>query len=678
MKPIGRIVATERKPNTAFSFHFWTPLEDAKVGIGTLVVAKGRRGDQEIRAYGVVVDGQSYSDIESPLVDFIGQEGNPEDWAPSRRPEIRIYTANVLRLVPEEPLQPVPSGQVYLARDEDVLIALGMESYAQTSGIPVGLYQNGEELSPIYLDWNFLLGPESAHLNVTGISGLATKTSAVVFLTQAIFQRAKQLKVQEPNRDYSVAALFFNVKGPDLLFLDKPTMPLEENPEVVHAYQSLHIPSLTEQELEMYRRLGLEPKPFEKVIYYAPERPGGRELNTLRRHPAVSGNVRPLKWGLKEVLEYTEVVLNRDDIDAKADALIEYIRGKVIDRESKIGHWRGIVRNFRDLKEWFEAVLDFTEEGGKGEFKSHHPHTLRKVYNRLTNLTTRYAGLLTEGDEVKDLFDETFEDQTVYVVDVSQLDSQAQDLVFTRVVSKAKELLEEQRLGVRYLIVFVDELNKYAPSEGRDTPIRQTLLDISERGRYIGLILFSAQQFRSQVHKRIVGNSATALYGRMDLEELSSPTYQSLTQAQKEKLANLGKGQLMLKHPHFSQPIFIRFPRPNVLRGPDGIALYNAAPWGNIEEAIFQAIQRHNPKVNRVHIREVIEGVEERELQEALGLYRLEKSIPPKEAVSRFAQLIRKKARLDDLGGNGSDRPTPQFPEEADQWDPFAGEEEFG
>ena len=38
------------------------------------------------------------------------------------------------------------------------------------------------------------------------------------------------------------------------------------------------------------------------------------------------------------------------------------------------------------------------------------------------------------------------------------------------------------------------------------------LLDISERGRYLGLVLFSAQQFKSQVHKRVVGNAGTAIY----------------------------------------------------------------------------------------------------------------------------------------------------------------------
>ncbi|MGZ8413338.1 MAG: hypothetical protein ACXW05_11445, partial [Gemmatirosa sp.] len=39
-KPLGRIVATERKPNTAFEFHFWTSL-DSPVGVGTIVRVQG-------------------------------------------------------------------------------------------------------------------------------------------------------------------------------------------------------------------------------------------------------------------------------------------------------------------------------------------------------------------------------------------------------------------------------------------------------------------------------------------------------------------------------------------------------------------------------------------------------------------------------------------------------------
>src|SRR5688500_8210321 len=112
------------------------------------------------------------------------------------------------------------------------------------------------------------------------------------------------------------------------------------------------------------------------------------------------------------------------------------------------------------------------------------------------------------------------------------------------------------------------------------------LLDIAERGRYLGLVLFSAQQFRSQVHRRVVGNSGTSLYGRMDGDELATPGYAVLSPAVKTKLATLEKGQLMIRHPHFTQPIFVRFPRPAVMTGRDGADRYPQAEEPSLDASV--------------------------------------------------------------------------------------------
>jgi len=193
LEQVGRVVATENKPSTAYEFHFWAA-DDAKVGIGTLVLAK--KGDLEV--YGVVVEGFGFTDLASALHDYIGFEGDPQAEAPTLRPEVKCYTAAVLRVEPEEPLQPVPVAPVYLADDLAVSRALRMDSFQQTTGIPVGLYQNGDMLSPVYLDSEFLLGPEAAHLNITGVSGLATKTSAVEFALLSIFEHFSVLQRQGP------------------------------------------------------------------------------------------------------------------------------------------------------------------------------------------------------------------------------------------------------------------------------------------------------------------------------------------------------------------------------------------------------------------------------------------------------------------------------------------------
>src|ERR671920_1728788 len=288
LSPVGRVVATELKPSTPHQFHFWTA-QQSPIGIGAIV----RVEDNGRVVFGVVTDGFAYSDLVSPLHAVIGSAGDPGAVGsePPPRPEIRLYTAAVLRQVPGEPLQPVPLGPVWLASDQDVALALRMDSYTaheRATGIPVGLYAAGGLESPVYLDGDFLLGPEAAHLNITGVSGLATKTSAVEWLLASLFAHF-------PASKGSVAAVCFNVKGPDLCYLDQPG-------------------ELDANDLAMYDRLGVPARPFEKVRYFAPYSARGITLNTLRSNESLAHNVHPLTWGLREVLQYAEVLLNRDDI----------------------------------------------------------------------------------------------------------------------------------------------------------------------------------------------------------------------------------------------------------------------------------------------------------------------------------------------------------------------------
>ena len=580
MPALGRVVATERKPNTPHEFHFWTGL-DSPVGIGTIVRIDGMMPVNGIipRIYGTVIEGFSYTDLQTPLHDVLSADGSPgrAGLAPTNRTEIRLYTAAVLRHIPEDPLQPVPMGDVHLANEEDVAVALRMDGYLRQgsrTGIPIGVYRSGGTEAPIYLDADFLLGPEAAHLNITGVSGLATKTSAVEWILSSIFTHF-------PTSKGSVAAVCFNVKGPDLCFLDQPG-------EIDDADRALH------------ERCGVPARPFEKVRYFAPYKSDGVSLNTLRSNEALQDNVSPLTWGLREVLQYAEVLLNKDDVDAKADALIDFIRERVVDREFRdelLGSKTHIVRSFSDLEAWFKDVLQAVERTNKESWRTHHVATIRKVRNRLTNISTRCAGLVTDDGDVSDLPFGTFNDRTVYVVDVASLEEDAQDLIFARVVTKLREHLEKRDLGVNHVVLFVDELNKYAPGDGPDTYVRKMLLDVAERGRYLGLVLFGAQQFRSQVHRRVAGNSGTALYGRMDADELATPGYSILAPAVKTKLASLDKGQLMVRHPHFTQPIFVRFPRPAIMRGRDGAERFPQAVEVKFESAVLRTLRTLDPSL---------------------------------------------------------------------------------
>jgi DNA helicase HerA-like ATPase len=245
--------------------------------------------------------------------------------------------------------------------------------------------------------------------------------------------------------------------------------------------------------------------------------------------------------------------------------------------------------------------------------------------------------LVTDDGISNDLPWGRFEDRSVQVIDVAGLDPLAQDLVFARVVSKLREHLERRDLGVDHVVVFVDELNKYAPADGPETYVRKMLLDLSERGRYLGLVLFSAQQFRSQVQRRVVGNAGTVIYGRMDVDELATPGYATISPATKIKMATLPKGELMLRHPHFTQPIFVKFPRPAVLNGREGIERFPPAVELPFDEAVVKRVRQLDRRISADTIRVMIEGRRSEDVRRALAVTRRER---PQDVATFFAACL--------------------------------------
>jgi len=120
-------------------------------------------------------------------------------------------------------------------------------------------------------------------------------------------------------------------------------------------------------------------------------------------------------------------------------------------------------------------------------------------------------------------------------------------------------------------------------------------------------VLFGAQQFRSQVHRRVVGNAGTSLYGRMDADELASPGYSVLSPAVRTRLSTLEKGQLMVRHPHFTQPIFVRFPRPAVMSGRAGMAAFPAARDEPLDQVIVRRLRRVDPKTSPGWVKQIVD-----------------------------------------------------------------------
>jgi hypothetical protein len=92
--------------------------------------------------------------------------------------------ANVYMPVPNERL-------VSFADAKGIEEALGIDQMEVKNRIPAGLISMSNGASAVaYIDRRYVLGPLSAHVNISGISGLATKTSYAMFVVQSILQKA--------------------------------------------------------------------------------------------------------------------------------------------------------------------------------------------------------------------------------------------------------------------------------------------------------------------------------------------------------------------------------------------------------------------------------------------------------------------------------------------------------
>src|SRR5690606_16194284 len=104
-------------------------------------------------------------------------------------------------------------------------------------------------------------------------------------------------------------------------------------------------------------------------------------------------------------------------------------------------------------------------------------------------------------------------------------------------------------------------LNKYAPRDGW-SPIRDVLLDIAERGRSLGISLLGAQQTASEVERRVVGNAALKVVGRLDAAESERSEYGFLTRVGRVRATLLQPGTMIVQQPEIPTAVLLRFPFP--------------------------------------------------------------------------------------------------------------------
>ena len=459
---------------------------------------------------------------------------------------------SVTRVEPEVFVPPQPGQFVSIALGKERDRALFFDAMRQNeTAVPFGLSRDGER---VYANLEFLDGTRGAHVNISGISGVATKTSYAMFLLHTLFESGT-LGPEAAN----TRSLIFNVKGEDLLFLDKPNA------------------QLADDDREDYARLGLPAEPFRSVSFYAPARRGTPAPETGSRMEGVTG----FYWTLREFCAegYLRFLFaDADDERSQLGLVVQQVESQlrnaaklsrpVVAPTVEIGG--ELITDFDELVDAIGLMTD-RDDGGTWAGRA-APGTVHAFLRRL-DAAKPYVGHLIRGHASEDDAAHAIDTgrAQVTVVDIHRLHDRAQRFV-VGVMLKCEFEDKEKRGSPRPLtLVVLDELNKYAPREGR-SPIKDVLLDIAERGRSLGVVLIGAQQTASEVESRVVANCAYRVAGRLDAAEAQRGEYGFLTPAARARASLLKPGSMILAQPEIPVPLLLRFPHPAWATRPSEVA----------------------------------------------------------------------------------------------------------
>lgn len=410
--------------------------------------------------------------------------------------------------------------------------------------VPVGVGRDGET---VFVDLDFIDGTKGAHISISGISGVATKTSFALFLLHSLFTGGVL------GNAHNAKALIFSVKGEDLLFLDKPNTGLtsEKGDELRLAYA----------------QLGLPANAFESVGFFAPPTPGDPNAR-----PHVTGRtdgVNAFWWTIAEfcadgLLPY--VFADVEDERNQYTLVVHHVTAKLRREAAPAGTDGAIILEGQHCRTYSQLV-DFICE------RVSDPGTMpdwagpaigagtASAFVRRLRSSQRPLSELIRGDiPNRPGRQVSTENNQLTVVDLHNLMERAQRFVTGVVLARETERKEASGPG-SLLFTMLDELNKYAPRQG-SSPIKEVLLDIAERGRSLGIILIGAQQTASEVERRIISNSAIKIVGRLDSAEASRPEYGFLPAGQRLRATIAKPGTMFVSQPAIPVPLAVEFPFP--------------------------------------------------------------------------------------------------------------------
>jgi hypothetical protein len=551
---VGRVLGSEHARTASFRVvvddEEYLQLDDLVV-VRTEVPKAG-----EVRTYGVVTEAEAV------------YEGAQYESDTHRIAELGIMPAQKVRTVQVAVTRVDPEIWVSVDPGEEVTRAVGDERvralYADQMErpLPVGLGRDG---LPVHIDLDFFDGRKGGHMSIAGISGVATKTSFALFFLRVL--TASPAIVGEGAANLRV--LVFNVKGEDLLWLDKPNKLFAD----------------AEDAAEGWAALGVDPAPFPSVRFWAPPRRGVADLV-----PDTGGRLEGIDvfaWTPREFIDlgllefcFTDANDARNQLPfirervqqqlQRFAADVQGVPGAVVLRDPRdqphgrwtdpvvAAHGEPVITDLASMVGTLETFLD-PDEGepdlawtGRVQLS-----TVSAFLRRLHAASSRLGHLVRAGESRR--IDRAAANVTV--VAIQSLHEQAQRFVVGALLKET--FLQKEQTGQRLplSVIVLDELNKYAPREGT-SPLKDMLIDIAQRGRSLGVLLVGAQQTASRVASEVLENASIRVTGRLDAAEAERAEYGWMLPSTRARARLLKPGTMVISQPAVPVPLVVTFPFP--------------------------------------------------------------------------------------------------------------------
>jgi DNA helicase HerA-like ATPase len=555
---VGRVLGSEHTTTAEFR----VVIEDeAYLQLDDLVVVRTQvPGIGEVRTYGVVTESEAV------------YEGARFESDTHRIAELGIMPAEKVRTARIAVTRVDPEVWVSADPGEEVDRAAGLERakalYADEMErpLPIGLGRDG---APVHVDLDFFDGRKGGHMSISGISGVATKTSFALFFLRMLTGSPQVVGEGAAN----LRVLVFNVKGEDLLWLDMP-----------NRHFGTH-----EGAREEWATLGVEPAPFPSVRFWAPPRRRSGDVIVPDTGGRLSG-VEAFTWTPREFVDedllefcFTDAVDTRNQIRFISERVQVQLKRFAVNvdgmpgaialrdpRDAPDGRWHpgesvpahqaGHV--ITDLSSLVEALEEYLEppdgrEPDPAWTAKVQQGTVSAFMRRLHAAASRFGHLIRPGESRR--IDRGA--ATVTVVAIQSLHEQAQRFVVGALLKETFREKEETGQRLPLSVIVLDELNKYAPRDGTG-PLKDMLIDIAQRGRSLGVLLVGAQQTASRVAPEVLENAALRVSGRLDAAEAERAEYGWMLPSTRARARLLKPGTMVVAQPAIPVPLVVTFPFP--------------------------------------------------------------------------------------------------------------------